>query len=422
MASLHISLHFYSMISKKLANGLEVVLARRENTELAVCTVVYKVGAAHEALNLRGMAHLAEHLYFSGTKNIPDYDDAVQLIGGENNAYTSNDYTNYYAIIPAVYIEELLRIEADRMQYLQVSKQAFKIQQDVVVEEFKETTLNVPYGDEWHYLSAAAYKNHAYEYPVIGISPENIAAFKHQEVLDFYKTFYAPNNAILSVVGNIEEESLMQKIEMLFGKIPPSENVQTVLQTALQKIEKPVQIISGNYPANAYYKAFRMCARTAPLYYAFDLLNDILGNGKSSIFYEELVKKHAYFSEFDSYLTATILDGLFIIEGKLQDGISWEMVDKKIMELIAEVPTREDLEYALEKVKNKAESQFYFSNYSIVNQSSNLAYFKLLGENHSIENEIEKYASVSIQEIEQATGELLNPENATVLVYTKEKN
>lgn len=386
------------MIVEKLDNGLSVVIEKRTQTQLAVVNVLYKVGSRNEKLGKTGMAHLLEHLMFEGSKKFPQFDQTIHLLGGENNAYTTNDYTNYYDVLPAENLEKAIEIEADRMMHLQISAKKFKNQQQVVIEEFKESHLNMPYGMHWHELCGMMYPGHYYEWPVIGANIHEIDSFLLPEVIEFYKTYYSPQNAVVSVVGNIDEQKTLSLLKAHFGAIPSTGHIPSLQASALLPT-RAQKILREEVPQNALFMAFAAPMRYDKSFYTMDLICDILANGESSRFYDKLYKKQKLFSEIDAYVTANIGPGMLIIEGKLHDGVSLDQASNAILQEINALCQEGLAPRELEKVKNKAESFCVFSNYQLTNRAANLCLFNAYDSIEHLTLEHESYQQITKEDI-----------------------
>ncbi|MFM7400480.1 MAG: M16 family metallopeptidase [Bacteroidota bacterium] len=401
-----------------LPNGLRVLVHEDRSTPLVAVNVSYYVGSRDENPEKTGFAHLFEHLMFSGSKNAPDFDNPMQLAGGENNAFTTNDYTTFYEILPAANIETALWLESDRMLALNISRRSLDVQRKVVVEEFKETCLNEPYGDSWHHLSAMMYEQHSYRWPVIGLVPEHVENASIEDVRNFYRTWYTPANAVLSIAGNISVSKATELAAKWFGDIPsPASPPARILQP------EPVQAtprhceVHTDVPVRAMYLAFRTPARLTREFYAVDLLSDILAQGHSARLYRRLLKEQPLFSQIDAYITASVDPGLFVIEGRPAEGVSveectnavWAELDKLKAELIEE---RE-----LTKIKHRFESTVVFSEASVLNKAQNLGYYELISHAELMNDESDIYLGVTPEEIQQAAKTLFRPENSGLLTY-----
>ncbi len=405
----------------QLANGLTVLLHPDPTTPMAVVNVLYKVGAKVEDASRTGFAHLFEHLMFGGSEHADSFDGTLQLAGGNNNAFTNNDITNYYDILPASNIATALWLEADRMARLSINERSLDVQRKVVIEEFKENYLNQPYGNVWHLLRNMCYQTHPYRWPTIGLTTQHIAEASLQDVQAFYDRYYAPDNAILVVAGGIDPLPTLALIEQYFGSIPPSGRPASPLhpepiQTSARKLVHQAQV-----PDDALYLAFPMANRLHEAYYRADLLSDILAGGPSSRFQLRLVKGKKLFSSLSAYITGNIDPGLFMIQGKPNPGITLEEAEAAIWEelnLLAEEPIAEE---ELQKVKNKVESGFEYSMISLMNRAYQLAYFTMLGNPDMLFAEKEKYTSLYSTHLQEEATRLFTTEQSNTLFYQAAK-
>ncbi len=400
-----------------LANGLRVLVHEDRTTPLVAINVLYDVGSRDEQPDKTGFAHLFEHLMFAGSKHIKDFDDPLQRAGGENNAYTTNDYTTFYEILPKENLETALWLESDRMLALNIGKRPFEVQRKVVVEEFKETCLNEPYGDAWHHLSELMYREHPYRWPVIGLTPEHLENATLDDVRAFYHNWYCPNNAVLSIAGNVRTDEVVKMVEKWFGGIPAGPAQQRNLppeppQTAPQRRELRAQV-----PVPAVYLAFRMASRLDPEFYTADLLADVLAQGQSSRLYRRLLKEQRLFSTIDAYVTGNIDPGLFVIEGRPAEGISPETALEAIwaeLELLRreEIDTRE-----LVKIQHRFESTVVFSETSVLNKAQNLGFYEILNGAEWMNEEVNTYLAIRPAELRRTAEKLFVPENSGTLIY-----
>ena len=401
-----------------LPNGLRVLVHEDRSTPLVAVNVSYYVGSRDENPEKTGFAHLFEHLMFSGSKNAPDFDNPLQLAGGENNAFTTNDYTTFYEILPANNIETALWLESDRMLALSISRRSLDVQRKVVVEEFKETCLNEPYGDCWHHLSAMMYEQHSYRWPVIGLTPEHVENASIDDVRHFYRTWYTPANAVLTIAGNISVGNATELAAKCFGDIPspaspPARKIQ----------QEPVQLaprrcdVHTDVPVSAMYLAFRTPARLTRDFYAVDLLSDILAQGHSARLYRRLLKEQPLFSQIDAYITASVDPGLFVIEGRPAEGISVEECTKAVWAELDKLKEEKIEERELMKIKHRFESTVVFSESSVLNKAQNLGYYELISSAELMNDESDIYLGVTSEEIQQAAKTLFRPENSGLLTY-----
>lgn len=400
-----------------LPNGLRIVHNEDNSTQMVALNLLYDVGARDEDPEHTGFAHLFEHLMFGGSVNIPDYDTPVQNAGGENNAWTNNDITNYYITLPYQNVETGFWLESDRMLSLDFSPQSLEIQRQVVIEEFKQRNLNQPYGDASHLLREMAYQDHPYQWPTIGKEISHIANATLDEVKAFFYRYYAPNNAILSVTGHISFEETIRLAEKWFGPIPARD-----IPTRQLPVEKPQtairrKTVERQVPLDALYMAFHMCNRFDREYHVFDIITDLLSNGRSSRFIQTLVQERKLFASVDAYISGSLDEGLLHITGKPASGVTLEQAEEAIwqeLEKLKETPATEE---ELEKVKNRYESEQIFNNINYLNVATNLAFFELLGKAEDINLEVGKYRSVSIEQIQDTARRTLVPENCNILYY-----
>ncbi|MFZ4102845.1 MAG: M16 family metallopeptidase [Sphingobacterium thalpophilum] len=400
-----------------LANGLKVLVHEDPTTPMAVVNILYDVGARDEHPDQTGFAHLFEHLMFGGSVNIPSYDEPLQRVGGENNAFTSNDITNYYITLPSVNLETAFWLESDRMLSLAFSEKSLEVQRNVVCEEFKQRYLNQPYGDVWLKLRPMAYKQHPYQWATIGKSLDHIENAKIDDVKAFFARHYNPSNAIMVVGGDVKLEEVKRLSEKWFGNILVGEKLARLLPMEDDQNEERKDTVHADVPLNAIYKVFHMPARIENGYYAADLISDILSRGNSSRLFRNLLKDQKLFSEINAYLTGSLDAGLFVVEGKPLPGISMEVAEAAIWKELERISTELVPVVELTKVKNKMESTMVFSEMSLLDKAMNLAYFELLGDADGLNSEIQKYLDVTAEEIRQQAAHIFRKENSSTLYY-----
>lgn len=404
-----------------LSNGLRLVHYQDLSTQMVALNIVYDVGARDEHPEHTGFAHLFEHLMFGGSVNIPDYDAPLQSAGGENNAWTNNDITNYYLTVPKSNVEIGFWLESDRMMELAFSEQSLEVQRGVVMEEFKQRCLNQPYGDVGHLIRPLAYEVHPYRWPTIGKDLLHIEQATLEEVKSFFHRFYAPNNAVLAITGNISWEEAVRLTEKWFGPIPRRDvPVRQLPQEPVQTKERR-QVVKRPVPLDALFMAFHMCSREHPDYYAFDILSDILSNGRSSRLNRRLVQEQKLFSGIDAYVSGTRDAGLLHISGKPSAGVSLEQAEAAVRKELQELQQVAIEEQELEKVKNKFESTQIFGNINYLNVATNLAWFELTGQAEDIDREVERYRAVTAERLKTVAQETFREENSVVLYYEKDK-
>jgi predicted Zn-dependent peptidase len=404
-----------------LANGLRVLVHADKSTPMAVVNVLYDVGARDEDPSKTGFAHLFEHLMFGGSINISDYDDPLQLAGGENNAYTTNDLTNYYCQLPAENLETAFWLESDRMLSLAFSKKSLDVQRKVVCEEFKEHYINKPYGDAWHMMRSLAYKSHPYQWMTIGKELAHVENARLEDVKAFFFKHYTPSNAILVVAGNVEMAQVKILAEKWFGDIPSGEKYNRRLPQEQVQLDARRMSVKKDVPLDAFYKTWHMCGRNDGDYYTTDLLTDILGGGASSRLYQALVKENQIFSSINCYHFGSLDKGLFTVDGQLVQGVHIEDAEAAVERVLDTVRKQSIDERELEKVKNKTESVMAFEDMGLMNRASSLAFYELLGDGNLMNNEIERYRAVSVADIQQVAETILQPANSNTLWYLAEE-
>lgn len=400
-----------------LSNGLRVIVHHDPSTPIVAMNILYDVGSRDEDPDRTGFAHLFEHLMFGGSINIPRYDEPLERAGGENNAFTNSDITNYYLTIPKQNLETAFWLESDRMLDLAFSTKSLNVQRNVVVEEFKQNYLNQPYGDAWLLLRPLAYKVHPYQWPTIGKDPSHIETAGMDEVQDFYRKYYNPSNAILVVAGDVETGHISELTEKWFGSISKNGQFTRSLPAEPEQTEDRFLEIERNVPYNSIYKAWHMCGRKDASFHASDLISDILSAGQSGRLYASLVKKQKLFSELNAYVTGDLDKGLFVISGKLVKGVEFSRAEEAITEEIARICNEVVETTELQKVKNRIESLTAFSEMRVLDKAMNLAYYELLGDAGLINEAVGRYQSVTEYEIKAVASEIFRPGNCSTLHY-----
>ena len=400
-----------------LQNGLTVLMHEDKNTPIASISVLYKVGSRDEHPEKTGFAHLFEHLMFGGSVNIPDYDGVMQRAGGENNAYTNHDYTHFFTTLPAVNIETALWLESDRMLELMLQKEVLDVQKKVVVEEFYETCLNLPYGDVWHELSALNYEKHPYKWPTIGVHPSHIEKANLTDVKKFYNKYYHPSNAILVMAGPISIKRMKELAMKWFNDIPSGKTIKKNYSTEPPKKEARHKQSQAEVPVDAIYMTFPCPARADKAFYAVDLLSDIFSNGPSSRLIHRLTRENKYFNQIDCYVTGDFDPGLIVFEGRPTEKISLQDAEEIISKEINDLKNQLIESAELQKWKNKAESTLVLSEMGIQSKSMNLGFFEALGNADLMNAESEIYQSLTAEEIQQAAKVWLKDDQKSVLTY-----
>jgi zinc protease len=404
-----------------LDNGLRVIVHQDPTVQIAVLNVLYEVGSRDEDPEKTGFAHLFEHLMFGGSMNIANYDEPLQKVGGENNAFTNTDITNYYLTVPASNIETGFWLESDRMLSLSFEPQVLEIQQKVVIEEFKQRYLNQPYGDVWLKLRPLAYLAHPYQWATIGKEIRHIENATMDDVRQFFFQYYVPANAILVVAGNVTLDQVRRLTEKWFGPIKsPEVQKQALPQEPPQTVKRTLEV-EADVPASALYKAYHMPGRFHPDYFAVDLMSDVLTRGHSSRLYQKLVKEREIFTTISSFTMGTVDPGLLVINGRVKDGIKLQDAEAEVNSLIDEMLRSGITDAELEKVKNQAYSTLEFGEVEVMNRAMNLAFAKLSGDANHVNEEAKLIEAVSIDQIQRAAREVLRDENSNVLYYKASK-
>jgi zinc protease len=401
----------------QLANGLKILVHEDHSTPMAVMNVLYDVGARDESEDKTGFAHLFEHLMFGGSVNIESYDEPLQLAGGENNAYTTNDLTNYYLQLPAENLETGFWLESDRMLSLAFSEKSLDVQRKVVCEEFKEHYINKPYGDAWHKMRELAYKVHPYKWMTIGKELKHIEEATLDDVKKFFFKHYNPSNAILVVAGHVKPDEVVKLAEKWFGPIPSGEKyIRHIPQEPTQNEARQLSL-KADVPLDAFYKTWHMPARMDRGYYVTDLITDILGGGASSRLYQTLVKEKKLFSNLDCYHFGSTDSGLLTIEGKLIKGISFDQAEQAVDEEVSKIASEKVAEKELEKVKNKTESTILFEDMGLTSRAASLAYYELLGNADLMNEELDKYQTVSSEELRAQAEKIFHTNRSNTIYY-----
>ncbi|MBL7935507.1 MAG: insulinase family protein [Bacteroidia bacterium] len=405
----------------KLKNNLTVIVHQDKSTPMACLNIIYDVGARDEDENKTGFAHLFEHLMFGGSINIPNYDEPLQLVGGENNAFTTNDITNYYCTVPSENLETAFWLESDRMLSLAFDKKSLEVQRSVVIEEFKQRYLNQPYGDVWLLLRPLIYKVHPYKWATIGKEIKHIEDATMEDVKAFFKEHYNPSNAVLVVAGDVEVAQVKALAEKWFEPIDAGVKPKRNLPVEPPQTEYRSLTVERDIPINSIYRAYRMCARNDAEYHTIDLISDILSRGNSSRLYKNLIKDKQLFSDINAYVMGDFDKGLFVISGKVNDGVSIEDAEAGIDAEIAKLQNELVAADELQKCKNKVESTVTYSEADVLNKATNLAISELLGDANLINLEIENYQKVTAEQIKEQANKILQKTNCSTLFYLKKK-
>jgi len=400
-----------------LKNGLRVLVHHDPSTPMVAFNILYDVGARDEHPEHTGFAHLFEHLMFGGSVNIPVYDIPLQMAGGENNAYTTNDITNYYIQLPKENMETAFWLESDRMLSLAFNPKSLEVQRKVVCEEFKEHYINKPYGDAWKHLRALAYEQHPYQWMTIGKELKHIEDAALQDVKNFFFKHYRPNNAILCVAGNVQTDEVKALAEKWFEEIPAGNDYVRQLPREPRQMQPHFKQVEAGVPADALYQAWHIAEKLHPEYYVADILTEILGNGQASRLYQQLVKEQCLFSSIACYHTGSVDPGLLVIEGKVTQGVSIEAahdaVNREISRLLQEGIRQEELDKAI----NKIEAMVEFEDVNLLSRANNLAFYELLGDAHLMNTEFDRYKAVTVSAVQDTAAVIFDACNCSTLYY-----
>jgi len=405
-----------------LDNGLRVIVHEDHTVQIAVMNILYDVGSRDEDPNKTGFAHLFEHLMFGGSANIPSYDEPLQNVGGENNAFTNTDITNYYLTVPASNLETGFWLESDRMLSLSFDPNVLEVQRKVVIEEFKQRYYNQPYGDVWLKLRPLAYQVHPYQWATIGKEISHIENATLTDVKDFFFRHYIPSNAILVVAGNVTLSQVRTLSEKWFGPIPSGKKMTRKLAQEPAQKEKRILNVEADVPANAFYKTFHMPGRFHEDFYAIDLMGDILSRGHSSRMYQQLVKEKEVFTSISSFSMRTIDPGLLVVSGRIREGIELEKAEAEVDDLLSKFVREGARPEELEKVKNQAEATLEFDKVEVMNRAMNLAFADLSGDADLVNKEGDKIKKVSLTDIKRVAEEILQEKNSSVMFYRSRPN
>jgi zinc protease len=405
-----------------LDNGLRVFVHEDSTVQIAVMNILYDVGSRDEFPDKTGFAHLFEHLMFGGSVNIPNYDEPLQIVGGENNAFTSTDITNYYLTVPATNIETGFWLESDRMLSLSFDPAVLEVQRKVVIEEFKQRYLNQPYGDVWLKLRPLAYHVHPYQWATIGKEIGHIEQATLGEVKSFFYKHYIPNNAILVVAGNVTLSQVKELSQKWFGPIPAGKKTDRHVQAEPPQSQKRMLTVEADVPASALYKTYHMQGRFHADYFATDLLNDILSRGQSSRLYQQLVKEKEIFNSISSFVTGTIDPGLLVVTGRVREGIGLEEAEAEVDFVLHELVREGASQDEIEKVKNQAEASLEFDEVEVINRAMNLAFAALSGNADIVNTESDQIRKVTHDDLSRVATDILKDENSSVMYYQAKKS
>ncbi len=401
----------------RLANGLTVIANRDGASRMAAVNILYKVGARNEDPRRTGFAHLFEHLMFRGTREVPDFDTPVQMACGENNAFTNNDYTDFYITLPVANIETALWLESDRMTGLDLSAEACEVEKRVVIEEFRQRYLNQPYGDMNMLLRALAYERHPYRWATIGLTPDHIEAATLDEVRDFYRRFYHPSNAILSVSADIDPDEVFALAEKWFAPIADSGCAATPIPPEPEQRAARRRVVERDVPATAITVAYHMGDRLSRDFHAGDMASDLLAGGDSARLYEHLIKGEKLFSGVNAYITGDVDCGLFVFTGQLLPSTTEERAEEALRREAEELMRGAISDYEMEKVKNKFEANTLFGELNVMNKAMNLGYYAMLGDTALVNREVDIYRSLTADDVADFSRRTFRADNSSTIIY-----
>lgn len=404
-----------------LSNGLTLLLHQDSSTPLVAINTIYRVGAKDENPEKTGFAHLFEHLMFGGTTEVPDYDAPIQMCSGENNAFTNNDYTNYYIVLPKDNLEVALYIEADRMVNLNINSRSLALQQKVVEEEYKERYVNRPYGDLWSLIRPMVYKKHPYRWSTIGSDIAHVRDASLDDVKLFYDRFYTPQNAILAIAGDLDIDATVEVVERIYGSIKKGEIIEKLPITEPQQSEKRELDVVRDVPSSMVYIVYHMGNRVSREFAICDIISDLLSGGSSSRMYQNLIKNERAFSAVNAYITGDVEEGMFIVCGTLLPETLIERAEELLLSQLEPIIEGNIDDYELEKVKNKFEVNTIFGELNVMNKAMNLCYYEMIGDITLINREIDNFRSITKEEISTAAKRIFRAENSSILRYKSSK-
>lgn len=402
-----------------LSNGLDIIVHCDPKIKNTVLSILYLTGSANEAQNKTGLAHFLEHMMFEGSRNYPNFDEQLHVMMAENNAFTAQDYTCYYTSFPTRHLKAILSIERDRMQYLNLRKRAINNQTNIILEEFKETSLNSPLADFWHHLQRLCFKN-SYKWPVIGKSLAHIKRIDKDSLTSFYNSYYTPGNVVFSVISSGQELEIAKVISSEFKSnlVKKKRNRESIKIKEEHMTKGRKQILRTNIVISTFFLAKHIDDYVTKDYFLSDMLSDLLTNGESSLLYKDLVLNRRICTEIHSYTTDNLRCNLLIIEGKLVPGVCFEDVYAAIHKVFISLKTKPLSLKQFETLKNKAMTYWSFNNYNSMQLAQNMAlFFAALGViniNTFIAN---MYQSISKKDLELHAKNLLDITKYSILEY-----
>lgn len=406
-----------------LSNGLTVLTHEAWDTPLATVNVLYNVGARDEDPHRTGFAHLFEHLMFGGTERVPDFDAVVSSLGGDNNAFTNNDYTNYYITIPVEGLSTALMLEADRMASLALNAKALEVQQRVVTEEYNQRYMNQPYGDMWLNMRPLCYKRHPYRWATIGADIRHVSEATLEDVQAFHERYYRADNAILTVAAPMRHEEMIAAVEKEWGAGCVSAGCRRSMASERNYLQEEEQkearrlVIRREVPSRAVYLAWPMCDHWGRDFRACDLVSDVLCTGSSSRIYNNVVRPGQLVSEADAYISGEAGPGLMVLSAKILPDVDVDEVADALRQEAYLLSEKGLTKNELEKVQNRYESTFVYSQYKAADRAMALCHYTWLGDTELVNREPEEYRKVTAEDVQRAASAVFRPEHENMLVY-----
>ena len=403
--------------SHRLKNGLRLIHHYNATTSMVAVNLLFDVGSSDENPSKTGLAHLMEHLMFSGSKHVAKFDDMLQRAGGDSNAWTSCDVTNYYDVLPVHNLETALWLESERLVNLNLTEENIAIQKSVVTEEFKQRYLNQPYGDVLHLTHGLAYEVHPYRWPTIGLDVDTIKSFTSDDIINFHNRFYSVNNMVLCISGNVDFDTAVKLVEKWFGDIEPYDIAPRNLPE--EPVQQQCRFIThkSEVPNNMLFLTYHMCSRTSADYPVSDIISDILGNGMSSRFYQQLILNTNMFADVDASVMGARDPGLFYIRARLEQGVDFDKARDAINEVLRQLIDGGATQHEIDKCVNKYISNKLFENVGYAEKAVSLCMHELLWGAQGINTENDRYREITPQAVNSVASQLFDSNNCSIIYY-----
>lgn len=407
-----------------LKNGLHVIVHEDHSTPVVAVDVCYHVGSKNEQMEKTGFAHLFEHLMFDGSTNVErgEFDELTTKAGGYNNAYTTEDVTNYFEVFPSHQLELALWLESDRMLQFAIQEISLATQRDVVKEERRYRYENTPYGSVWVKIPENAFKVHPYRWPVIGYE-ESLDRATLQDVKEFYEAYYVPNNAVLVIAGDVEANGVKMLVEKYFGGIPRGKR-PTLTVTAVEPPQSREyrETVPDNVELPAVFQAYHIPEEGSSDYYALQLLADILVTGESSRLYKRMIYDEQIASEVSVDIEGREHPGMLVIYSIANTGQKPDTLESVIWQELDKIKKAGVTERELQKVKNKTEAAYVSRLQANSGKADLLAhYYTFFGNAELINAEIERFLKVTPENVQRVARKYLATENCVVFHYVPKK-